>query len=403
MKPANGDGQPVGPVINRRDFLALGGAALSLAAAGGLSVTAEEPKPVSPEQPGWKELPVRAFLLSAPETKDVALACQFIREALPKEGVNTLVLRIEYRYQFKSHPELADFDALSRDDLRQISEACKAGGIKLIPCTNLFAHQSEQEKILPLLAKYPQFDESPEYNPPHPWVNGGAFDFYTKSVCPQHPDLYKVILPLVDELMEACEADAFHAGFDEVWVIGHPQCPRCGGKDPAELFARHATRLRDHLAEKNGRLWIWSDRLLDGKTSNLLAWQASMNNTWRAIDLIPQDILICDWKYEDAPPTPAYFAIKGFDVLASPCDKADVALAQLEMVYLIRQNGGRADFSKTLAARMQGMFATSWVDAGKFIRAYYGTEENEGTKNAGAFKALFAEIRRNRPGKSAGA
>lgn len=384
--------------INRRNFLALSGAAVA-AATTSFPVAAAENQSELMKFGAWSDLLVRALLLSAPATKDVSLFCDFVREALPKEGVNTLVLRIEYRYQFKSHPELADFDALSHDDIRQIVRACKDAGIKLIPCTNLFAHQSEQDKILPLLAKYPQFDESPDYNPPHPWKDGGEFDFYTKSLCPLHPDLHSVIFPLMDELVEACETDAFHAGLDEVWIIAHPKCPRCGGRDPSELFAHHATALRNHLAEKNRRLWIWSDRLIDGKTTNLLAWQASKNNTWRAIDMISKDILICDWKYVDAPPTPALFAIKGFDVLPSSCDKPDVALAQLELVYLIRKNATRADFSKTISDRMVGMFETSWIDAGKFIRSYNGTEDGNEKNVTDTFKALFAEIRRNSPKK----
>lgn len=143
---------------------------------------------------------------------------------------------------------------------------------------------------------------------------------------------------------------------------------------------------------------MWSDRLIDGKTTGLLAWQASMNNTWRAIDMIPKDILICDWKYEDAPPTPGYFAIKGFDVLASPCYKPDVALDQLQQVYLIRKNGARADFSQTLSSRMKGVFETSWMSAGTFINTYYSTNATEaGTARAtvDTFKTLFAEIRKN--------
>jgi len=347
-------------------------------------------------QERWNELPVRALLLSVPAPDDVPLLCDFIRNALPKEGVNTLVLRIEYQYKFQSHPELADYNALSKEEIKKIVSACKSAHVRLVPCMNLLAHQSDREKIFPLLAKYPQFDESPDYNPPHPWKDGGQFDFYTKSLCPLHPDLYKVIFPLMDELIDACEADAFHVGLDEAWIIAYPKCPRCGGRDPAEIFAQHVTRLHDHLAEKGCRMWMWSDRLLDGKTSGLLAWQASMNNTARAIDMIPKDIVICDWKYEDAPPTPGYFAIKGFDVLAAPCSKADVALAQLEQVYLIRKNGEREDFSRTISSRMKGMFETSWVSARQFIDAYYGRGNSNGARaNTDAFKALFAEIRKN--------
>src|SRR5581483_8439245 len=181
---------------------------------------------------------------------------------------------------------------------------------------------------------------------------------------------------------------SFHCGMDEVWIIAYPKCPRCGGRDPAEIFAQHATRLHDHLAEKKCRMWMWSDRLLDGKTSDLLAWQASMNNTWRAIDMIPKDILICDWKYLDAPPTPGFFAVKGFDVLPCPCDKPEVALAQLEQVYAIRKNAERAEFSQTISSRMKGMFETSWMSARAFIEAYYGTNSPAGSDakaNADAF------------------
>jgi hypothetical protein len=383
--------------ITRRMFLERGGAALTFAAATGLPADAENKSPAIAGAT-WSDLPVRALLLSPPQPEKIVSFCNFVRDVLPKEGVNTLVLRFEFQYQFQRHPELADRNALSNGDVKQIVRVCKDAGIKLVPCTNLLAHQSDRDVIAPLLKAYPQFDESPDFNPPHPWVDGGEFGFYTKSLCPRHPDLHKIIFSLMDELIDICEADAFHVGLDEVWIIAHPKCPRCGGRDPAEVFAQHATALRNHLAEKNCRMWMWSDRLIDGKTSNLLAWQASMNNTWRAIDMIPRDILICDWKYEDAPPTPALFAIKGFDVVASPCYKADVALAQLEMVYLIRKNAARADFSKTISSRMLGMFHTSWVGAEQFIRAYYGQENKGDEKNVtDTFKTLFAEIRRNSP------
>jgi hypothetical protein len=350
----------------------------------------------------WNDLPVKALLLAAPDRADVPLFCKFVREALPKEGVNTLVLRINYSYHFESRPELAESGALSKEELKQIVQACKDAGVKLVPKMNLFAHQSDRTHIGPLLAKHPEFDESPDFNPPNPWKDGGMHDFYTKSLCPLHPDLHKVIFPAMDELIDLCGADAFHCGLDEVWIIAYPKCPRCGGRDPAEIFAEHVRALHDHLASKGCRMWMWSDRLIDGKTSGLLAWQASMNNTWRSIDMIPNDIVICDWKYEDAPPTPGYFAIKGFDVLASPCSKTDVALDQLAQIYAIRKNGEREDFSKTIASRAIGVFETSWMSAGNFIRAYYATNAVEaGTtkNNVVTFKALFAEIRKNQPSK----
>lgn len=352
-----------------------------------------------PKPEVWNVLPVRALLMWSPSPNDLALFCRFIREALPKEGVNTLVVMFDFRYQYKSHPELAERNALSHDQVRQILKACRDAGVMLIPEMNLLAHQSEQEQIGILLTKYPQFDESPDFGPPHPWRHSGLHGFYSKCLCPRHPDLFKVIFPLMDELIEACEADAFHVGLDEAWIVAHDTCPRCGGRDPAEVFARYTTQLHDHLAEKGCRMWMWSDRLLDGKETGLSAWQASLNNTHRAIDMIPKDIVICDWKYEDAPPTPSYFAVKGFDVLPSCCYNAEAALAQLEEVYHVRKNASRASYAPTISSHMRGVFATSWMSAGEFIQAYNEPEGAHNTELAksttATFKSLFAAVRHN--------
>jgi hypothetical protein len=65
---------------------------------------------------GASALPVRGLYLGAPKPDEVPLVVNFIREALPREGVNTLVMEFDYRYQYTSHPEVVDADALSKDD-----------------------------------------------------------------------------------------------------------------------------------------------------------------------------------------------------------------------------------------------------------------------------------------------
>jgi hypothetical protein len=44
-------------------------------------------------------------------------------------------------------------------------------------------------------------------------------------------------------------------------------------------------------------------------------WEASYNNTARAIDLIPKDVMICDWHYERPDQSPVLFAMKGLQVV----------------------------------------------------------------------------------------
>src|ERR1700722_15530611 len=87
-------------------------------------------------------LAVRGLHVMAPNPAEMDLALRFIRDALPKEGVNTLVMEFDYRYQFTRRPEVADEDALSQDDVKKIAAACRQAGVRLIPQINLLGHQS---------------------------------------------------------------------------------------------------------------------------------------------------------------------------------------------------------------------------------------------------------------------
>ena len=52
--------------------------------------------------------PVRGFCIGAPQSKDVDGFIKFIDEELAPRSVNTLILRVDYNYQYESHPELRD-------------------------------------------------------------------------------------------------------------------------------------------------------------------------------------------------------------------------------------------------------------------------------------------------------
>ncbi len=215
-------------------------------------------------------------------------------------------------------------------------------------------------------------------------------NLYCKSYCPLHPDVHAVVFDLVDEIVEVFEADGFHAGLDEVFYIGDEKCPRCKGKNRAELFAGEVTKIRNHLAEKDITLWMWGDRLLDGALTGLGMWEASTNDTYAAIDMIPKDVVICDWHYEQAVPTAAYLAVKGFRVATCPWRKADVAVNQLKMFRQFREHS-----TDELRDRFIGMIQTIWLSNADFLDLYEGIKRNEDVRGdqVGTFKKLFSEIK----------
>jgi hypothetical protein len=196
--------------------------------------------------------------------------------------------------------------------------------------------------------------------------------------------VHAVVFDLMDELCEVFECTAFHAGMDEVFYLGEEKCPRCSGYDPAELFAGEIRKIRDHLAGKNRELWIWGDRLIDGKTTGIGMWEASFNNTYRAIDLIPKDVFICDWHYERPEPTAVYFAAKGFRVAACPWKNPETGVQQVKDMISFRRFA-----TPEMKDRYCGVIQTVWSDAGSFMAEVKARKSQEKEGQGICFKRVF--------------
>jgi hypothetical protein len=327
---------------------------------------------------------VKGLCIAAPAKAEVDEFVRLIDTRLAPTGLNTLVLRVDYSYEYESHPELRNNNPLSKSDVKKLVEICRKHQIRLIPQINLLGHQSWAAKVEKLLEVYPEFDETPHIEMPAEYKWPNADGLYCKSYCPLHPEVHNVVFALVDEILEVFEADAFHAGLDEVFYIAHPQCPRCQGHNPAVLFAGEVTKIRNHLAASGAELWMWGDRLIDGKTTGIGLWEGSYNNTHQAIDLIPKDVMICDWHYERADPTPVLFASKGFNVVACPWNKSHVAVAQAEMLNMLRSHATR-----DMKPRYAGMLHTYWSGARGFMDGMFDkTEKGINDPSVQTFKEL---------------
>lgn len=328
--------------------------------------------------------PVRGISLEAPFPKAVDSFVTFINDELAPRHVNTLVLRVDYRYQFTSHPELVDTFPLSRADVKKIVAVARKNNIRIVPQINLLGHQSWASHLGKLLQEYPQFDETPRVQMPakYEWPNPDRL--YCKSYCPLHPDVHKVVFDVVDELLDAFEADAFHAGMDEVFYIADPDCPRCQGHDPAALFAGEVAKINDHLKESDRELWIWGDRLLEGKISGLGMWEASYDNTARAIDMIPKDVFICDWHYERPEKTAVIFATKGLRVATSPWRKPEVTAQQIKDMAQFRK-----DATPQVRDNYAGIVQTVWTPTSPLMAEAYKMKADPNFQGSGQWASFL--------------
>jgi hypothetical protein len=319
-------------------------------------------------------LPIRG-LFSPVFAGDIDKMVRFIRDDLPREGVNALILEFAgYSYQFESHPKLAGPGALQHEDVKRLATACRQARIQLIPLLNCFGHQSWKDDRFRLLEVYPQFDAAP--NQPTD---------YTRSWNPLHPKLHPIIFDLIDELIEATEAEAFHVGLDEVFMMPGKGTPYYEGQSRAEMFALQVNTLREHLAEQDVTMWMWGDRLIPADRFGLDKWEADANTgelaTHPAIDKIdPEGIVICDWHYRSAPMTANYFADHGFEVVVAPWRTPYTALKQLRLAEQAKPDNRR---------RIRGAVQTHWGHFERFIDAYHGrTEEAESFEAAYSLEVL---------------
>jgi len=259
-------------------------------------------------------------------------------------GVNVVVVEVNYSYEFQTHPELRNQRFITRATAHELAAAAHRCGIRLIPEFNCLGHQSFGRRVEPLLKVHPEFSEAPS-------LTLTDTNVYCLEWCPQAPGLNEIIFSLTDEIAEGFEADAVHVGMDEVYLLGASQCPRCRGKNPAELFAAQVNTLHDHIVGvKKRQMLMWADRVIGAKFQGHSRYDNAQNDLSAAIDYIPHDIILCDWHYEwrrEYPSVP-FLTGRGFNVWPSGFMPVKAAMAF-------------SDFSQQQTnALVIGWLATTW-------------------------------------------
>jgi hypothetical protein len=256
---------------------------------------------------------------------------RLVREIAPSLYLNYVILEINGYLQYDSHPEVSEPDSMTATDASALAELARANSIELVPMYNCLGHQSWRDKPAALLRAHPEFNEAPD-------MDATAEDFYCMSWCPNHPDINPLLFDLLDELVEAFGAKAFHVGMDEVFVLG--ECPRCKGTSNADLFAKAVNDYHGHLVGRRGvEMQMWGDRLLDAEQMGYGAWESSEN---------------------DDVPSVGFFLEKGFRVWPAGWNKPESI-------------GKLMDVSRRNAtSKMLGYLATTWTDVDKLAAGLSG-------------------------------
>jgi hypothetical protein len=271
-------------------------------------------------------------------------------------GLNVLILEVNYSFRFQAYPKLRQGrNPITPEGAAKLAAVCRKNGVRLIPQFQCLGHQSWKGDTFPLLTVYPELDLTPGAFPKNKGI-------YCREWDPLNPKVNEIVFRLMDEILDAFGADAFHVGMDEVFLIGSEQSPSTREKDPAKVFAGAVNDLHRHLVkERKVEMLMWGDRLFDAKKYGWDEWEAAKNGTAGAVDMIPKDIIVCPWHYErkEAYPSVPLFLEKGFRVLPASWRNVEAGTALIDYCR------------KHQSPKLLGHLFTTWGAAKKDALAEY--------------------------------
>lgn len=226
-------------------------------------------------------------------------------ESAKASGYNAIQFLLTDGVKMDTAPWVPNPKAWSKAQLLEWVAYIRARGLEPIPEIKLLTHQ---EKFLA--------EKRPEL-----LFNAVTYD-------PRKEDVYKVVFPFLDEIVESIRPRIIHIGHDEVvgWNKPHARKMFKPGEVPlpAELFLQDVLRVHGHLRRKDIEVWMWGDTLMapeefpDMLARHLHGGLPGYGKVLR--DRLPRDIVICDWHYFDEQkefPSLARLQSEGFRVIAA--------------------------------------------------------------------------------------
>lgn len=193
------------------------------------------------------------------------------------------------RYEKGELPPPSHYGFVSRDiwEKSEVKEFCdflSSYGLELVPEVQCWGHTQYITCAYPQLAEIPvDISDDENINLRNLDENAKRSDVYYHTMCPNHPDYYKVTFGIIDEIIELLKPERYiHLGHDEVYNIC--ECERCKNLSRTEIIIKEITNLRDYIVGKNLTMMIWGDML-----------QKMPYSSPNAAAYIPKDIIMLDF------------------------------------------------------------------------------------------------------------
>lgn len=182
------------------------------------------------------------------------------------------------------HCDNAEGDILTQDECRALAAYCRSRGLDVIPECPTYSHCDYLVMA-------------------HPEIREREGDGYPDTYCANHPDTYKYVFDILEEVLDVFAPKMLNIGHDEMYTIGI--CPRCRKTPAYELYANDVKKLRDFLKERGVDTMMWGEKLLNARYlpgsgapiggAGHGKGEARVPALYPCRDLLPDDITFLHW------------------------------------------------------------------------------------------------------------
>jgi Glycosyl hydrolase family 20, domain 2/Glycosyl hydrolase family 20, catalytic domain len=272
----------------------------------------------------WPDKPFRGIYLYVPGRHNIPVFKRFVRDFMAQYKFNTVIMEMNACMRFDSHPELnegwveftrdtnysrrnyppgplhereqnsshqdcGDGAFLEKAEVSDLVEWCRQHHVEVIPAIPSLTH------TFYLLTRHKDLSEVPG-------------DKWPDTYCASNPKSYKLLFEVMDEFLEVMKPRMVHAGHDE-WFAPFGLCPCCKSNSPGEVFGNDLIKVHEHLANKDIKMAIWGDYLLESVRGEGMRRHVT-HDGWvyhspgamtpqQVKELVPKDILIFNWFWSE--------------------------------------------------------------------------------------------------------
>lgn len=205
-----------------------------------------------------------------------------------------------------THYENARGKILKQEEVRDLVQYAKDLGIQVIPEIQALSH------CYYLTLAHREIAENQD-------------DMFPDTYCPMNEESYKLYFEVAQEMLDVMEPEIVSIGHDEIRIMS--ECPRCKDKTGHEILAYEINRLHQFYAERNIRIMMWCETMLQPEAKYDLEHVGKeidrvdaygraykLPSMYKAINDIPKDVIMLDWYHSRSDNTEQCFTDRGFDV-----------------------------------------------------------------------------------------